>query len=198
MSLIKVETVIASCHDKTGLKELAAAIAKSSTKARFLSSSGTFQELQGIVPVTEVSEYTGFPEMPSGLVKTLHPKVHAGILADLEDKEQAAYLRENRALPVDMVIANLYPFQRFMKADFETARRNIDVGGVAMIEASLKNCTRVAVLVSPADYNAIAGELQQNRGALSISTRIRLAKTAANYLADYLAAISLYFRKLKA
>lgn len=198
---VKVSNALISCHDKTGLKYFAAELVKISPGIRIYCSSGTFSELKKAVSAAnliEISEYTEIREMPAGLVKTLHPKIHSGILADLNDKEQLKYLEDNNAVAFDLVVANLYPFAAAADAgSIEKARTNVDIGGVSLIEAAAKNFLRVAVVVIPVDYEKILEEMKKNSGGCGIDTRIRLAKTAMDYLSAYISNISNYYDKLK-
>ncbi len=198
----KIRNVLISCHDKTGLKYFAAELAKISPNIRIYCSSGTFNELRKAVPaenLTEISEYTGIREMPDGLVKTLHPKIHSGILADLGDSAQKKYLGENKAVAFDLVAVNLYPFAAAAEGgSIEKARTNIDIGGVSLIESAAKNFLRVAVIVSPVDYEKLLEEMKKNNGCCGIDTRLKLAKAAMDYLSAYIGNISDYYDRLSA
>jgi len=170
-----------SVYDKAGLVDLATGL--SGLGWELLSSGGTAAALaEAGIPVTEVAEVTGFPEMPGGLVKTLHPKVHAGILADVGDEAHRAYLDAQGVVPIDLVVCNLYPFRTDPSIDL------IDIGGPAMVRAAAKNHARVGVVVDPADYDTVLVELTQD-GVLSTPTRRRLARTAFAHTAAYDAAI---------
>ena len=134
--------------------------------------------------------------MPSGLVKTLHPKIHAGILADLKDDQQRTYLEENKAVAFDLVVVNLYPFSgAAAEGGIEKARTNIDIGGVSLIEAAAKNFLRVAVVVSPVDYEKLLEMLRKDE-AVNIEIRLQFAKIALNYLSAYIGSIDDYYEKL--
>jgi phosphoribosylaminoimidazolecarboxamide formyltransferase / IMP cyclohydrolase len=197
---MKSINAIISCYDKTGLKEFVSQLVKLNPTIKIFSSSGTFKELEAVAKdnLVEISEYTGFPEMPGGLVKTLHPKIHAGILADVNNSEHTKYLDENGIETFDLVVVNLYPFEKVVGggADLEKARQNIDIGGVALIEAAAKNFRRVAIVCSSNDYAIILKEIKENN-EISSETRLQLAKKAFAYIADYLAAISRYFEEQK-
>lgn len=196
---IAVRNALISCHDKTGLKYFAAELVKISPGVRIYCSSGTFAELKKVAAanIVEISEYTGIKEMPSGLVKTLHPKIHSGILADLNDERQKEYLRSIGAVAFDLVVVNLYPFAAASgSGSIEKARTNVDIGGVSLIESAAKNFLRVAVAVSPVDYDKILEEMKKNSGSCGIVTRLMLAKAATNYLSGYLDNISNYYEKL--
>jgi phosphoribosylaminoimidazolecarboxamide formyltransferase / IMP cyclohydrolase len=169
-----------SVSHKAGLVELAEGLAGMGWD--LISSGGTARALaEAGVPVTEVADVTGFPEMPGGLVKTLHPRVHGGILADTADAEQLAYLEAQGIEPVDLVVVNLYPFSSDPSVPL------IDIGGPTMVRAAAKNHARVGVVVDPADYPAVLDELKE--GALSAGTRRRLARRAFAHTAAYDAAI---------
>ncbi len=197
---VKVSNALFSCHDKTGLKYFAAELVKINPNVRIYCSSGTFNELKKAVAaanLTEISEYTETKEMPTGLVKTLHPKIHSGILADLSDGEQLQYLKGNDAVAFDLVVVNLYPFSDTAEGNsIEKARTNIDIGGVSLIEAASKNFLRVAVAVSPVDYEKLLEAMRKNGGSCDIETRILLAKTAMDYLSSYISNISNYYGRL--
>ena len=196
----KINNVLISCHDKIGLKYFAAELAKINPNIRIYCSSGTFNELKKAVAsanLIEISDYTGVKEMPAGLVKTLHPKIHSGILADLNDKEQLKYLEDNKAVAFDLVVVNLYPFASAADSGgIEKARTNIDIGGVSLIEAAAKNFLRVAAVVSPVDYEKLLEILRKNAGSCDIQTRVELAKTAMDYLSAYIGNISSYYENL--
>ena len=198
----KINNVLASCYDKTGLKYFASELVKLNPDVKFYCSSGTFNELKKAVAaanLNEISKYTSTEEMPTGLVKTLHPKIHSGILADLNDKEQLKYLEDNKAVAFDLVVVNLYPFADAASAgSIEKARTNIDIGGVSLIEAAAKNFLRVAVVVSPVDYEKLLEILRKNNGSCDMQTLIELAKTAMGYLSAYIGNISDYYDRLTA
>ena len=198
--LVKVHNVLISCHDKTGLKYFEAELVKLNPEVKIYCSSGTFNELRkagAAENLNEISEYTGIKEMPAGLVKTLHPKIHAGILADLSDEQQRKYLEDNKAVAFDLVVVNLYPFAAAADGgSIEKARTNVDIGGVSLIEAAAKNFLRVAVVVSPIDYEKVLEEMKKNSGGCGIDTRLRLAKEAMDYLSAYIGNISNYYDRL--
>ncbi len=200
LSTITINNALISSHDKTGLKYFASELVKHNKGVRIYCSSGTFNELKKSVPaenLAEVSEYTGTKEMPSGLVKTLHPKIHSGILANLEDREHSQYIESIDAVPFDLVVVNLYPFAEAAHGtSIERARTNMDIGGVSLIEAASKNFLRVTVIVSPVDYEKVLEELRKNSGC-GIELRLQLAKAALNYLSGYIENMSNYFNKLK-
>ena len=184
---------VISVSDKSGL----AAFAKSLSKLgwEFLASGGTASHLrQAGFPVQEIAEYTGSPEILSGRVKSLHPAIHAGILArsTAEDQEQLQHIS---ARQIDMVVVNLYPFQKTVadpKTVVVTAVENIDIGGVALIRAAAKNYQRVTVLCDPKDYESISDEISL-LGATKLETRYHLARKAFSLTAEYDLAIANYF-----
>ena len=212
--LIPVENVIVSVSEKEGLKQFIPGLIEINPEVRFLSTGGTFTEIKKLLGadykknLMEISEYTGFPEMEGGLVKTLHPKIHAGILGERNNPAHQEYLKSMSADYIDMVVVNLYPFQEMVRKieageinpqtqkpyDFESARGNIDVGGPTMIRAAAKNFMSCAAVCDPGDYSNILRHINFCNGATSFSSRFSLAKkvfkTTASYdqtIADYLA-----------
>jgi len=182
-----------SVSDKTGVVELARGLARAGVA--ILSTGGTARLLQEAgVAVTEVAAYTGFPEMLDGRVKTLHPKVHGGILARRDLPEHVAAV-ERAGIPlIDIVVVNLYPFAQSVArpgCTLQEAIENIDIGGPTMVRAAAKNYAHVAVLTDPADYPALLAELQDT-GAVSAATRFTLARKAFSHTAVYDGAISNY------
>lgn len=177
-----------SVYDKTGLLELARGLADLGVE--LVSTGGTASALRGAgLGVVEVEALTGWPEMLSGRVKTLHPALHAGILADLDLPAHRADLAAHGLAPFDLVVVNLYPFQR------EPSIEMIDVGGPTMVRAAAKNHAHVAVVVDPADYPAVLAELREG-GGISAATRLALARAAFVHTAAYDAAIARYFGEL--
>ena len=189
-----ITQALLSVSDKTGLIEFARGLV--AMGIGLLSTGGTAKALAAAgLPVTEVSDYTKFPEMLDGRVKTLHPKVHAGILARRDVPSHAAALREHDIAGIELVVVNLYPFRETVaKPDctLETAIENIDVGGPTMVRAAAKNYAHVGIVVDPADYPALLAELQARSGALSPATRFHLAQKAFSHTASYDGAISNY------
>jgi len=182
----RIERALLSVYDKQGLVELAQVLVVQNVE--ILSTGGTAQLLrEKKIPLREVGELTGFGEMLAGRVKTLHPVVHAGILARRADERQCAELKKHNIAPIDLVVVNLYPFaQTAAKRAASTAEllEQIDIGGPAMIRAAAKNFPDVAVVVSPEDYPRIIDELSQ-RGELSLATRLALAQKAFAHVAQY-------------
>ncbi len=183
--------VLISVTDKTGVSEFARGLAK--LGAELISTGGTARLLrESGIPVRDVSEVTGFPEMLDGRVKTMHPKITGAILAVRENPQHAAALREHGIEPIDMVVVNLYQFEKIAAradATLEELIENIDVGGPTMIRSAAKNWQDVAIVTSPADYKPILDELCAG-GGLSRDTKWRLAKQAFQTTADYDRAIS--------
>ncbi|MDZ7685050.1 MAG: hypothetical protein U5O39_08630 [Gammaproteobacteria bacterium] len=167
-----------------------------------LSTGGTFRTLAGTgVSVTEVADYTEYPEMMDGRVKTLHPRVHGGLLGRLDDDgdgPDAAVMARHGIRSIDVVVVNLYPFEETVAksgVSLADAIENIDIGGPAMLRSAAKNMARVSVIVDPADYVALAEELAANDGAVSEQFRQRLAKKAFAHVAHYDVAISDYLEE---
>jgi phosphoribosylaminoimidazolecarboxamide formyltransferase/IMP cyclohydrolase len=183
-----------SVSDKSGILELARAL--TGYGIELLSTGGTAKILQqGGLEVTEIGDYTGFPEMLDGRVKTLHPKVHGGILARRDIDAHRKALEEHDIPTIDIVVVNLYPFvQTIARPDctLEEAIENIDIGGPTMVRAAAKNWQHVAVVTNPADYSGLIKELESSGGAISHETRFRLARSAFSHTAAYDSAISNY------
>ena len=187
---VAVRRALLSVSDKTGLLEFAKALAAHGVE--LLSTGGTAKALREAgLAVKDVSDHTGFPEMMDGRVKTLHPKVHGGLLgrAGIDD----AVMAEHGIEAIDLLVLNLYPFAKVSmdpSSTFEDVIENIDIGGPAMLRSAAKNFARVAVATDPAQYAGIVDELEANGGALSAKTRFRLAVAAFNNVAFYDACIS--------
>jgi len=187
-----IRRALLSVSDKTGIADFARALAARGVE--ILSTGGTAALLtEQDVPVTEVSEYTGFPEMMSGRVKTLHPRIHGGILGrrGLDD----AVMRENEIKPIDLVVVNLYPFERTVadpSCDLATAIENIDIGGPTLLRAAAKNHAAVTVVVDAADYARVLTQMEQHQGAVDDATRFDLAVKAFEHTAAYDGAIANY------
>jgi len=196
MSVIK--TALLSVSDKTGLVEFARGLTNFGVV--LLSTGGTAKLLRDSgIGVTEVSDHTGFPEMLDGRVKTLHPKIHGGILARRDLPAHADALRGAGITTIDLVVVNLYPFaQAVARADctLEEAIENIDIGGPAMVRSAAKNHAHVAVVTDPADYAAILAEMSAAGGAVGETTRFKLAQKAFSHTAAYDGAISNYLTAL--
>jgi phosphoribosylaminoimidazolecarboxamide formyltransferase/IMP cyclohydrolase len=190
MTLRPIRRALLSVHDKTGLAELATAL--HAHKVELVSTGGTARTLRDAgLPVTEVSEVTGAPEMLGGRVKTLHPAIHGGILARRDDPADLATLEQHLIPTIDLVVVNLYPFEATLArgAGLEECIEEIDIGGVALIRAAAKNHTAVAVLTEPADYSTLIQRLDQEGGS-DEPLRRRLAAKAFARTATYDAAIA--------
>ncbi len=189
---MKIRQALISLSDKRGALEFAQGLAAQGVK--LLSTGGTAKMLRDAgLAVTEIGDYTGFPEMLDGRVKTLHPKVHGGILARRDLPEHLATIEAHGIPMIDLVCVNLYPFRETVaKADvtLEDAIENIDIGGPAMVRSSAKNYAGVAIVTDPEDYAALLAEMQSNAGALTLATRFGLAKKAFTHTARYDAAIA--------
>jgi phosphoribosylaminoimidazolecarboxamide formyltransferase/IMP cyclohydrolase len=191
-----IRRALLSVSNKDGLLEFAQALHKRGVT--MLSTGGTATLLErGGVPVTQVSSHTGFPEIMDGRVKTLHPKIHGGLLGrrNVDD----AVMRQHGIEPIDLVVVNLYPFAATIAkpgCTYEDAIENIDIGGPAMVRAAAKNHDRVAVIVDPADYTVVLDELSQSDGAISQATRKRLAAKAFAHTASYDSAVAAYLARV--
>jgi phosphoribosylaminoimidazolecarboxamide formyltransferase/IMP cyclohydrolase len=193
-----VRRALLAVYDKTGVVELARAL--SELGVMLVSSGGTAATLRDAeIPVTPVEEVTGFPEMLGGRVKTLHPRIHGGLLADTRKPEHLTQLAEHGIEPFDLVVVNLYPFRETVAsgAGADDVIEKIDIGGPAMIRAAAKNFESVGVVVSPSAYPEILEELR-GRGGLSRDTRERLAAAAFAHTAAYDAAVAGWFAELRA
>jgi phosphoribosylaminoimidazolecarboxamide formyltransferase/IMP cyclohydrolase len=190
--MAKIQRAILSVTDKTGLVEFSRRLA--SLGVELISTGGTARLLRDSgVTVKDISELTGFPEMLDGRVKTLHPKVHGGILHMRAKPEHQAAVAEHGIAPIDMVVVNLYAFEKTAArpgVPFEELIENIDIGGPSMIRSAAKNFNDVAVVTSPSDYAAIAEEISRTGGELSLETRWRLAQKAFATTAAYDSAIA--------
>jgi len=197
--MTKIERALISVYNKEGIVDFVQGLRE--LGVRIISTGGTAKSLrQARIEVTEVSELTGFPEMLDGRVKTLHPVIHGAILARRDVPSHHRQLREMEILPIELVVINLYPFREAITKEgttLEEALENIDIGGPAMIRSAAKNFQGVAVVVDPADYSGILGELRQNQGAISPETRFRLAQKAFSLTARYDSLIASYLEQVK-
>jgi phosphoribosylaminoimidazolecarboxamide formyltransferase/IMP cyclohydrolase len=196
--LVAIKRALISVSDKTGIVEFAQALHAQGIE--ILSTGGTFKLLtENKIPAIEVSDYTGFPEMMDGRVKTLHPKVHGGILArrGMDD----AVMQTHGINPIDMVVVNLYPFEKTVAntdCSLEYAVENIYIGGPTMVRAAAKNHAHVNILVNACDYANVLGEMKTNNGCTSYKTRFDLAIKAYEHTAAYDGAIANYFGRMVA
>ncbi len=191
--LKKVSRALISVSDKTGIVEFAQALTAQGVE--ILSTGGTFRLLtENNIAATEVSDYTGFPEMMDGRVKTLHPKVHGGILGRRGTDD--AVMQEHGIKPIDMVVVNLYPFAVTVadpNCSLPTAIENIDIGGPTMVRSAAKNHKDVAIVVNASDYQSVLDEMQANQAQLDYSTRYQLMVKAFEHTAAYDGMIANYF-----
>ena len=192
--MAKIKRALISVTEKSGVVEFAKAL--SELGVDILSTGGTAKVLrESGVRVTDVSEYTGFPEMLDGRVKTLHPAIHGGLLARRDAQEHMEAIAARGIAPIDLIVVNLYPFEAALHAgaDRDVMIENIDIGGPAMIRSAAKNHDHVAVVTDPADYAAVIAELDANRGATTRALRRRLAATAFAATAAYDGMIASWF-----
>src|SRR5512139_4320393 len=180
----KIRRAIVSVSDKTGVVSFSKGLAEMGVE--ILSTGGTAKTLrEQWVAVKDISEYTGFPEMLDGRVKTLHPKVHGGLLGQRSKKEHVSKMNEHGILPIDLVAVNLYPFEATIAKEgctLEEAIENIDIGGPTMLRSSAKNYPDVTVVVDPQDYDLVLSELKE-RGEVSTETNFRLARKVFQHTA---------------
>lgn len=195
-NLVLIRRVLLSVSDKTGLIDLARELVNN--KAMLISTGGTKKALLDAgIPAVDISEVTGFPEMLDGRVKTLHPKIHGGILAIRANQDHVKTIAQHDIHPIDMVICNLYPFAKVASnpaSSYEEVVENIDIGGPSMVRSAAKNHHDVAVITSPGQYASIIEELKANGGKISLATRKKLACDAFTHTAEYDLAISQYFK----
>jgi phosphoribosylaminoimidazolecarboxamide formyltransferase / IMP cyclohydrolase len=193
-----IRTALLSVSDKNGIVPFAKALHEQGIK--LISTGGTAKLLaENHLPVVEVSSLTKFPEMLDGRVKTLHPKVHGGLLARRDSPEHMAALKEHGIDTIDMLVINLYPFNETVAREncsFEDAVENIDIGGPAMLRAAAKNHQDVTVLISPADYEPVLAEMKANQNVVSHKTNLGLAKKVFAHTAQYDGAIANYLSSL--
>ena len=195
-----IERALISVYDKSGLEELAAALAGYGVE--IISSGGTARRIReiGYDRLVEVSDYTGHPESPGGLVKTLHPKVHGGLLLDSDRHDHRRWMEENGVKPIDLVVCNLYPFEEVVAggADLIKAGDNIDIGGPAMTRSAAKAALlydRVCIVTDPAQYPEVVETLRNNGGELTTELRRRYAHLAFKRTAGYDSAIVSYLEE---
>lgn len=196
--MAKIKKAIISVSNKTGILDIAKQL--STFGIEILSTGGTAKALREAgLAVKDVSEYTGFPEMLDGRVKTLHPKVHGGLLGMRSNPEHVSKMKEYGIDPIDMVIVNLYPFEETVaKKDctLEDAIENIDIGGPTMLRSSAKNYRDVTVIIDPADYQKVIAEMKAHDGAVSVETNFYLAKKVFQRTAQYDTSITRYLAKI--
>jgi phosphoribosylaminoimidazolecarboxamide formyltransferase/IMP cyclohydrolase len=201
---VSIDHVLVSVFDKQALETLIPGLLAVNPQTRFYSTGGTYRALQAILAdqatehLIQVSDYTGQPEMQGGLVKTLDFKIYLGLLSETYNEAHLADLERVQGVAFDMVVVNLYPFSQVIAEPDctpETARANIDIGGPCMVRASAKNFIRVVPVVDPSDYNQLLGELQTQKGTLSLATRFHLARKAFAHTAEYDKRIAAYLEK---
>ena len=199
----KLQSALISVYDKSNLEVLVEGIYEINPKAKIFSSGGTAQKIRDLgYDVTDVSFYTGFPEAPGGLVKTLHPKVHGGILLDKNRISERDYLEENGITPLNLVVVNLYPFEKTVEsgASKKEIIENIDIGGPTLIRSAGKGALRhggVAPVIEPEDYSRILDEMKENEGKLSEKMIDYLAYKAFNRTWSYDERIRNWIKKVK-
>jgi len=195
---MKVRRAIVSVSDKANLSELALCLKE--FKVEILSTGGTKKYLDGIgIDPIEVSSYTGFPEIMDGRVKTLHPRVHGGILNIRDNPEHQLAMKTHDIKHIDMIVVNLYPFKQVISKNctFEDAIENIDIGGPSMVRAAAKNFRFVTVVVDPADYSRVIENMKTNNGETTEDLRFYLARKVFYLTADYDKAIYDYLSQMK-
>jgi len=194
----KIQKAIISVTDKSGIKEFAKAL--SDMGVEIISTGGTAKAIREAgVDVKDVSDITGFPEMMDGRVKTLHPKVHGGILAIRDNETHVAQMKEHDIPSIDLVVVNLYAFEKTVSKEGVTlaeAIENIDIGGPTLLRSSAKNFRYVTVVVDPKDYDLILKEMKENDGETTLETRFYLAKKVFATTSSYDKAISEYLNKI--
>ncbi|HEX7771916.1 MAG TPA: bifunctional phosphoribosylaminoimidazolecarboxamide formyltransferase/IMP cyclohydrolase [Pyrinomonadaceae bacterium] len=194
LQLRRIRRALISVSDKTGIVDFARELARFDVE--IISTGGTAKTLRDAgISVRDISEVTGFPEMMDGRVKTLHPRVHGGLLAIRDNPEHVAAMQEHGIEPIDLVVVNLYPFAETIKRAGVTraeAIEQIDIGGPSMIRSAAKNAQDVAVVVSTDQYSDVINELKEHGGALSLNTRRRLAQAAFEQTAQYDSMVSSY------
>src|SRR3954462_10068969 len=193
--LVPVKRALISVSDKTGLAEFAKALHQE-FGIELISTGGTAKFLRELgLPVTDVSEVTGFPEMLDGRVKTLHPKVHGGLLGVRDNPEHVAAMAAHDIKPIDLVCINLYPFEQTVSkpnVSFEEAIENIDIGGPSMIRSAAKNHRYVLVVTSPERYEKVIGDLREHKGSSCGTHRLKQAQRAFAHTAEYDSLIANY------
>jgi phosphoribosylaminoimidazolecarboxamide formyltransferase/IMP cyclohydrolase len=196
--MVTVRRALISLTDKSGVAEFARGL--KGFGVQLLSTGGTAKLLrENGVDITEVSDYTGFPEMLDGRVKTLHPKIHGGILGVRDNPAHVQTMAQHGIEPIDMVVVNLYAFTQTVArpgCTLEEAIENIDIGGPTLIRAAAKNHRHVAVVTDPGDYTAILKELQASKGSLSPETTLNLARKAFCLTHQYDGAICAYLERV--
>jgi phosphoribosylaminoimidazolecarboxamide formyltransferase/IMP cyclohydrolase len=196
--MAKIQRAIISVSNKKGVVEFAREL--HTMGVEILSTGGTAKTLRdGGIPVKDVSEHTGFPEMLDGRVKTLHPKIHGGLLSRRKNPKDMEEISKHGIIPIDMVVVNLYPFEETISkpgVTFEDAIENIDIGGPTMIRSAAKNFQDVAVVVDPSDYATIIKEMKALDGELPYKRKLELAQKVFSHTSRYDSLISNYLAKV--
>jgi len=196
--MAKIRRAVISVSNKKGVVELAKEL--NTMGVELLSTGGTAKALRDAgIPVKDVSDYTGFPEMLDGRVKTLHPKVHGGLLSRRNNPKDMEEIKKHGIETIDMVVVNLYPFEETVSkpgVSFEDAVENIDIGGPTMLRSASKNFQDVAVMVDPSDYEKIIQEMKSLDGDLNYKTRLQLAKKVFSHTSRYDTIITDYLTKI--
>jgi len=191
---VKVKRVLISVSDKTGLEEFVKGLDRLGVE--ILSTGGTAKLINKLgIKVTEVSEYTGYPEMMDGRVKTLHPKIHAGLLALRDNEDHMKQLQKEGIPLIDMVVVNLYPFEKTITrpdVTLDMAIENIDIGGPTMMRSAAKNYRNVATVSSPSQYESVLNEMTENNGEISLETLAKLGTEVFLVTSKYDSAIANY------
>ncbi len=192
--MVPIKRALISVTDKSGLADFARELA--AHKVEILSTGGTAKLLRDHgIPVVEVADFTGFPEMLDGRVKTLHPKIHGGILGRRDLPAHVEQMEKHGIKPIDLVVVNLYQFDKAVAkpgCTLEEAMESIDIGGPTLLRAAAKNYQSVAVVVDPADYATIIHELKAHKGATNVATRFHLARKVFQITSEYDGAIYRY------
>jgi len=194
----KIKRAVVSVSDKTGIEDFVEALYKMDIE--IISTGGTAERLKKAgIPVVEVSDYTGFPEILDGRVKTLHPIIHAGLLALRDNHNHMETLEKYNIKPIDMVVVNLYPFEKTIlkqNVTLKDAIENIDIGGPTLLRAAAKNFISVAVIIDPCDYDFVKEEMVRLNGQLSYDTRVKLAQKVFAEVSRYDSLIAEYLNKV--
>ena len=196
---VKIKTALISVSDKTGIVEFATKLSEMGVK--IISTGGTAKQISDAgIDVVSIDSVTGFPEMMNGRVKTLHPKIHGGLLALRDNPEHAKALADHQINPIDLVCVNLYPFEETIAKEdctFEDAIENIDIGGPSMVRSAAKNHKYVTVVTNPSQYDTVIDQMKANDGAVNEDFRKDCARIAFGLTANYDAAISKYLNEKK-
>tara|TARA_B100000900_G_scaffold176875_1_gene149973 strand:- start:519 stop:1154 length:636 start_codon:yes stop_codon:yes gene_type:complete len=193
----KIKSALISVSDKSNLKQILNILKKNNIK--LISSGGTFKEIKRLkFKCIEVSDFTGFDEILGGRVKTLHPKIHAGILNKRGNKSHLKDLKKNNFENIDLVIVNFYPFEQILKEsrNHDKIIENIDVGGPTMVRAAAKNYNHVTTITSTEQYSDLINQLEDNKGSTSLEFRKRMSQMAFSETAYYDSIIANYFNKI--